>query len=170
MKYSVVGYGSLISHQSLEWTIPDKEFTPVIVKGYKRIFDLELGKKRVSDVLNVEESEKDFFNGVLFEVNEEELEELKKRETEYLLKEVWVYDFFSKEKLCKAWIFTDLSTNIDKKGTASINKSYFNLCRDAAYLLGEEFGKCWDKTTYTPKGEKVADVIETIIKGYKDLV
>lgn len=57
MKYNIIGYGSLISHKSLSKTIPDKHFTPVIVKGYERIFDLAVKKGSCPDVLNLKKTQ-----------------------------------------------------------------------------------------------------------------
>ena len=50
----MIGYGSLISHNSLKETINNKHFKPVIIKGYKRIFDIYVKKNENSDILNLE--------------------------------------------------------------------------------------------------------------------
>ncbi|MEK6908744.1 MAG: hypothetical protein AABX23_01690 [Nanoarchaeota archaeon] len=48
-----IGYGSLLSHSSLKETIKDKKFTPIIVKGYKRIFNLKIRNNGKTDILNL---------------------------------------------------------------------------------------------------------------------
>ncbi len=90
MIYEMVGYGSLISHNSLKETIKDRKFIPVIVNGYKRIFDLSEGR---GDVLNLEKDKDSKFNGLMFKVDNEELEKLRKREDDYNFEKVEVYDF-----------------------------------------------------------------------------
>ena len=48
-----IGYGSLLSHPSLKETIKDKRFMPIIIKGFKRVFNLDIRKNGKSDVLNI---------------------------------------------------------------------------------------------------------------------
>ena len=156
MEYHLIGYGSLMSHQSLRETIPDKHFTPVIVKGYKRIFNLA---EKNGDVLNLIKSRKSFFNGVLFKVNEKELIKIKKREDEYNLEETSAYDFLTKKKLCKCLIVTDNIISIDRKKRKP-DKSYFTLCRESAYHISKEFGRYWDNTSFISNGQKVSNWIK----------
>ena len=155
MKRMVVGYGSLMSHQSLRETIPDKHFTPVIVKGYKRVFNLAIMGGKDPDVLNLEKSPNEEFNGVMFEVNDKELREFKKREEAYNLEETWAYDFLTGKKLCNCLIDIDYIVAIDKRHRKP-NKDYFILCRESAYHISREFGKYWDSTTYTSDGERIS--------------
>ena len=42
MRFNIVGYESLISHESLRETVSDRKFRPVLVRGYKRIFKEEI--------------------------------------------------------------------------------------------------------------------------------
>jgi len=163
MKYNFVGYGSLLSHNSLSKTIKDKKFIPVVVKGYKRIFDLIEDNKK-QDCLNVIKSKKDFFNAIMFSINEKELTKIKEREDVYNLEDVEVYDFKSRIKLGKALISSDSIVGIDHKGLLP-DRRYFILCREAAYHISKEFGKMWDKTTFTSKGIKISKWIKKH-KGY----
>jgi cation transport regulator ChaC len=156
MKYKVIGYGSLISHKSLKETIHDRKFEPVIVKGYKRIFNLAVNPKENYDVLNLEKDKKAEFNGVLFKVNEEELKKIKLREVEYNLEESEAYDFKTKKPLGKSFIVIDYTVNIDKNHK-NPSKKYFILCREAAYHISQQFGEMWDKTTYISDNELVLD-------------
>src|SRR3989344_2159066 len=97
MEYNLIGYGSLISHNSLKESCKDKEFIPVTIKNYKL--------------------------------------------------------------LTKALISIDHIICIDKSNHPP-NKSYFMLCREAAYHISKEFGKVWDETTFNSSGKKVSDWIK----------
>lgn len=154
MKYNIVGYGSLLNHKSLKATIKNKHFKQVIIKGYKRIFDLIDNKNKSTDILNITISPKSFFNGVLFSVDNAELKKIKIRELDYNLEEAWAYDFVTKEKLCKCIICVDPFIDIDNQQSKP-NKNYFILCREAAYQLSKEFGHVWDQTTFTSSGENI---------------
>ncbi|MEK6898137.1 MAG: gamma-glutamylcyclotransferase family protein [Nanoarchaeota archaeon] len=157
MEYNFVGYGSLLSHRSLSHTIKNKKFIPVIVKGYKRIFDLGGGKSR-SDVLNLEEDKKEKFNGVLFSVSDAELRKIKKREDGYDMKSGEAYDFSTGKKLGKCLLVID-HQDIDYKKMEP-DKDYFILCREAAYHISKKFGKFWDKTTFISDEERVSNWIK----------
>lgn len=157
MIYSMVGYGSLMSHDSLKETIKDKHFLPVIVNGYKRIFNLSMGNGR--DVLNLEKSAKSKFNGVLFKVNERDLREIKIREDEYNLEKTQVYDFRTGKPLGESLVVIDYLIDIDLKKHLP-DKSYFILCRESAYHISKDFGEMWDETTFTSTGEKVSSWIK----------
>src|SRR3989344_617355 len=159
MKYAFVGYGSLMSHDSLRKTISDKKFRPAIVKGYRRIFNVMNYKKDGSDVLNLNKSKKDYFNGVLFYVNEEELRKIKIREDDYELQKVNVYDFNTKKRINKCFLVVDHYLFLDRK-KGKPNRSYFVLCREAAYHISKKFGVMWDNTTYVLSGEKVFNWIK----------
>ena len=157
MEYEIVGYGSLISHNSLKETCKDKEFQEVIIKGYKRIFNI--AKNNKFDILNIKESKKDKLNAVLFKVNEKELKKLKEREDWYNFEETLTYDFKTDKLLTKALISIDHTVCIDKSNHPP-NKSYFILCREAAYHISKDFGKFWDETTFNSSGKKVSDWIK----------
>ncbi|MBU0907882.1 MAG: gamma-glutamylcyclotransferase [Nanoarchaeota archaeon] len=159
MKYQIVGYGSLLSHKSLQETLQNKHFHPVIVKGYKRIFNVMDCSSKNPDVLNLKKSKNHFFNGVLFEVNDKELAELKKREDCYNLEETKCYDFKTKKPLGKCLLCIDHHLAIDHHHK-NPNKGYFILCREAAYHISKKFGLLWDKTTFTSKNEKISDWIK----------
>lgn len=157
-KYYVIAYGSLVSHKSIRKTIPDRHFTSVVIKGYKRIFNLSVSDSKSDkdpDYLNIKKSRNLSFNGVLFQVNEKELMKLKKREIEYNIKEVWAYAFLTGKKLKKGLLFMDDFIAIDKLNKKP-KKQYFILCREAAYHISREFGKYWDKTTFTSNGKNIS--------------
>lgn len=158
--YKIAGYGSLLSHKSLQETFSNKKFKKVIIKGFKRVFNLIDSKGRNPDVLNIEKSKNNFLNGVLFSVNSKELKKLKEREDDYNLEEVEYYDFKTGKLLGNCLISIDYLVAIDHRHK-NPKKKYFILCREAAYHLSKEFGKMWDETTFTSSGEKIADWIKT---------
>lgn len=159
MKYNFVGYGSLLDHKSLRESIKDKKFRQVIIKGYKRIFNISEKEKENSDILNIQKSKSSYFNAVLFKVDEKELKALKRREDDYNLEKVDVYDFKTKKKIGKALIDIDYFVSIDKNKKLPSRK-YFILCRKAAYNISKKFGKMWDKTTYISDNECVDNWIK----------
>jgi len=165
MNNKFIGYGSLINHQSLKETIKDKKFTPVIVKGYKRIFNLEIREKGKTDILNLEKNKSSKFNGIMFEVSEEELIKLKRREEEYNIEEIEAYEFNSNKKLGKALIAVDYFIGIDHDHKKP-NEHYFKLCREGAYKIGKKFGKMWDETTYTSDNLKISDWVKITQKSF----
>lgn len=158
MKYNFVGYGSLLSHKSLKKSIEDKNFTPVIIKGYKRIFNISTRNGQNSDILNIVKSRNHNFNGVLFKVDEKELKNLKIREDEYNLEKTSIYSFKTQKKIGKGFFVIDYYVDIDKNKKLP-SRSYFIMCRNAAYKISREFGRYWDRTTYISDNEKVSDWI-----------
>ena len=159
-KYKLVGYGSLISHKSFRPNPHTKAIEPVVIKGYKRVFNISEGKGKEADILNLVKSSKSKFNGVLFELDDNKLKKLKKREDWYNFEETFCYDFKTGKKLAKCLICVDHYLYIDKKNKLP-KKSYFVLCREAAYHINKEFGKFWDDTTFTSSGKKISTWIKT---------
>lgn len=154
-KYHVVGYGSLMSHKSLRQTVPDRNFKQVIIKGYQRIFNVMAKTGKSPNTVNLIKKKGYTCNGVLFTVNEEDLAKIRERESpEYKLHKAAVFDFNSGKKLGSAFMAIDHSISIDSLHQKP-NKSYFILCREAAYHISETFGRYWDETTYTSSGEKI---------------
>lgn len=158
MNYNFIGYGSLMSHRSLRETIPDRKFKLVLVKGYKRVFNL-LGDENKKDFLNIIKNRGSLFNGVMFKVNESELRKVKEREDDYNLDKTTAYDFLTRKKIGECFMVSDFLVGIDRKGLLP-DKRYFVLCREAAYHINYNFGRFWDKTTFTSKGERISDWIK----------
>lgn len=156
----MIGYGSLLSHQSLSRTIPDKPFTPILVRGYKRLFNLAVSKGRNPDVLNVQKARGKTFNGVLFHVDEQELRRIMEREEDYNLEETHAYDFRTKRMVGKGFVCADYVVGIDRLKRLP-EKKYFILCREAAYHISLPFGEYWDQTTYLADGNTVTQWIGT---------
>lgn len=155
MRYYFVAYGSLMDHQALTESIVDRHFTPVIVKGFRRVFDVKDVKSKDPDVLNVEKARGHEFNGVLFRVSHPELRKLMKRETEYKLTRVQAREFLTGKLICRGFMVTDRGVGIDT-GDRKPNRPYFIECRRAAYRVSAEFGRFYDATTYLSDGSKVS--------------
>ena len=160
MEHRVFGYGSLLSHNSLSKTIPDRPLTPAIIKGFKRVFNLHIKDQSSPDVLNLEKNPDSICNGVFFSVNETELTKIKEREDDYNLEQTDAYDFLTGAKIGPCFVTIDYLVNLDP-GRHLPDKHYFILCREAAYHLSRPFGEYWDKTTYLSDGELVADWLPT---------
>lgn len=156
MDYRVFGYGSLLSHRSLAETIPDRAFTPAFIRGYRRIFNYREENDRDPDMLNLHKDGRAHVNGVVLSVTERELEELKKREDVYNLEPVTAYDYTSHKRLGECLTSVDSYIRIDHANRLP-DKRYFIMCREAAYALGDTFGKTWDETTYTAGGERMSE-------------
>ncbi len=154
MKYYFFAYGSLMDHASLTEGIPDRHFTPVTLKAWRRIFDVRDVHSKDPDVLNIEPARGHSVNGVLFQVSHPELRKLMKRETEYKLARVRVQEFLTGRPLCGCYTVTDRGVGIDMDDRKP-NRPYFIACRQAAYDISTDFGRCYDETTFLSDGRKV---------------
>jgi cation transport regulator ChaC len=159
MRYYYVAYGSLMDHRALTESIPDRHFTPVVIKGWRRIFDVRDVRSKEPDVLNAEKLRGHDFNAVLFQVSHSELRKLMKRETEYKLTRVKAHEFLTGKMLCGCFMVTDRGVGIDTTGLKP-NRSYFIECRRAAYHVSNEFGRYYDETTFISDGEKLSNWVK----------
>ncbi|MCF7835444.1 gamma-glutamylcyclotransferase [Candidatus Gracilibacteria bacterium] len=155
-----IGYGSLLSHNSLKKTIKDRDFIPVIVKGFKRIFnvDLDPNSNKDLDVLNIVKDKNSFFNGILIKITDEELLKLKEREKHYVFEKVEAKDINSNKIYKNCILSIDHNLDIDL-GFKKPDQSYFDLCREAAYHINENFGNMFDETTFTSDGTRVKEFL-----------
>lgn len=157
---TIIGYGSLIDPASRAKTIPPREATPIIVKGYRRIFNMAILDGPEPNVLNAERQQASSFNAVTIIVNEEELELLKRRETNYDPEHTPYYDPQKGEQLGTAIIFIGKKEAKDTSERPP-NSKYLKLCRKAAYSIGINFGMQWDRTTLLADGTVLADWLLT---------
>jgi len=126
MKNSFVAYGSLMSHRSLSRTLPDKKFYPVIVKGYKRIFNMMDEDGIDSDVLNLAVSSGAKFNGLMFHINNKELKNLMNREKDYNLEKTKSFDFKTGKFVSESFIVIDYYVAIQEVISGfNLDKAYF---------------------------------------------
>ena len=158
MNFTMVGYGSLVSDNILQQASSNEKLVPVIVKGYKRVFNMDSGRDPNEKQLSVTKQDGHSFNGILFSVDAEQLEKLKKREWGYTLERVMTYNFSSGKEWEECQVFAGMAAYLSSDGIPE--KDYFILCRKGAYAISEEFGKYWDQTTYTSQGETISEWIK----------
>lgn len=168
-KNYVVGYGTLLYEESVGDTIGEKAkhkaYIPVLVKGFKRLFNLlpehykpsfKISEKPVEKAAaNVIRSAGHYFNGLAFEVSDDELKNLNKRESHYDLILTDIFDFFSHVPLGKGIVYS-ASEELD---VVTRNTEYLpdwediSWARTGAYRYGESFGKVYDETTFLVDGK-----------------
>lgn len=167
----IVGYGTLLLHESLGDTVSQenakkKKFKPIIVKNYRRLFNLlpdhyEADNRLRDDnteigAANVEPAEGLQFNGLSFEAFAEDLEQLDGRERYYKRSVVPHYDFETGEHLGECHVY---ESPLDARWLVRDNDKLLPLWRDivyarvGAYRISEAFGKMYDQTTYLADGK-----------------
>jgi hypothetical protein len=177
-KVVLVGFGTLLLQESLKDTTQGTEevkFTPIIVKNYRRLFNLlpdhyEADNRLRSDdteigAANVEPAEGVDFNGLSFLANTSDLESLDKRERYYKRTTVSYCDFGTGEDLGECYVY---ESPLDARWLVRDNNKLLPLWRDivyarvGAYRISEAFGKMYDATTYLADGKTL------MIDYYKD--
>ena len=169
--FYIVAYGTLLDKTSLGKTIGqtsarEKGFIPVIIKGHQRLFNLRpdhyepslkfTQKPIEAAAANMEESPTHEFNGVAFEVNTKEFVALDNRERYYKPREVQLCSFHSGKPLGNGFTY---GSDVDARWIMRDNDLLLPLWRDVvlarngAYVIGEEFGKKYDSTTYMADGK-----------------
>tara|TARA_Y100000310_G_C20403411_1_gene678509 strand:+ start:92 stop:547 length:456 start_codon:yes stop_codon:yes gene_type:complete len=140
----LIAYGSLMNDY--------KKSNLVIVKGWKRVFNKivdswcwkKFSKGKEVATLNVIEDKNSSFNAVLIEYKKKDVQDIKKREANYVMKEADIFDYKTGKSLGRAKLF------VSKKIGSDIVpiKEYLEACRKAAYSHGKEFGKEFEQSTY----------------------
>ena len=153
----IFGYGSLLSENSLRGTVPSaRNIKPVRLYGFVRVFNFP-GSTRVCEqsgvpiaVLNVEKSEwNQCINGIVFEMDEEDLDKLITREQGYELVQVEVEDYHNKNNKMKAHFFrTPHYEAYPYQFESEEQRCYLDLCFEGCEVFGEEFLEEFVKTTY----------------------
>ena len=140
-------------------TIPERKLIPVVLDGYKRVFNVDLSPDSDEDtvVLNVEKDDKSHINVVMFEVSEEELKLLKIREKHYDFISVDVTDMDGN-------LITDCIVSIDydddiHKGGKLPKPGYLKLCRRASEKISPEFLEEFDSTTFLADGRTLKEIL-----------
>lgn len=187
-KVVLVGFGTLLLQESLSDTVgkdgaEQKKFTPIIVKNYRRLFNL-LPDHYVADnrlrsddteigAANIEPAEGLFFNGLSFEANANDLENLDKRERYYVRATTPYFDFETGEELGICHVY---ESPLDARWLVRNNKDLLPLWRDivyarvGAYRISEAFGKMYDATTYLADGKTLMiDYYKDYLKELEDL-
>lgn len=178
-KVVLVGFGTLLLQESLGDTVGDassqKKFTPIIVKNYKRLFNLlpdhyEADNRLRQDnteigAANIEPAEGFEFNGLSFEANASDLAQLDQRERYYVRAQTPYFDFETGEELGICHVY---ESPLDARWLRHDNATLLPLWRDivyarvGAYRISEAFGKFYDATTYLADGKTL------MIDYYKD--
>ncbi|MEE4257779.1 MAG: gamma-glutamylcyclotransferase family protein [Bacteroidales bacterium] len=180
----IVGYGTLLYRKSVGDTIghsaEKKVYHPVIVKGFKRLFNLLPSHYepsfRISDhaveraAANIAASEDASFNGLAFEVEDQELAELDRREKHYDRLETVMYDFTSRKALGSGFVYSANSMRASLTDDANFLPDWIDIswARTGAYRIGHDFGVMYDQTTYladglTPVVERYAPYLDELI-------
>lgn len=167
----IIGYGTLLYRASLGQTIgrtmaDQREMVPVLVTGFRRLFNLRPDHYLASDVwgragiengaMNVEPAASESLNGLAFEVAPEELEQLDRRERYYERLEAEIYDFQTGEPLGPGHIY---SSKPDARWIERDPGKLLPLWRDVAwaragsYAISRRFGETFDRTTYLADGK-----------------
>jgi len=167
---NIIGYGSLMNKKSFERTIPWREPKQILVRGYKRVFNLipsRLQLYKLYDanhakgeiaVLNAAPNNESEFNALMFNISEGELEIIKLRLKSYHAEETTVFDFKTNKKIGKALIFVG---NLNCDGEEILNNDilpipkYVKLCKEGAKEISKEFYKSWIKSTYKGNGKLI---------------
>jgi hypothetical protein len=178
----LVGYGTLLHRGSLGQSIgrasaQKKRALPVLVRGYRRLFNLrpthyttsfKLNREPIENAaMNVEPAPGESFNGIAFEVTPEELEALDRRERYYRRVSAPAYHFHSGEPLGEAHFYCSEPEAIwIVRDTAKLMPLWRDIvwARTGAYRLGEAFGRCYDQTTYLADGRTL------MIDRYREVI
>lgn len=176
----VAGYGTLLLKESLGDTVSQenagqKEFIPVFIKGYKRLFNLipdhypsenRIGQGPIEKAAaNVEVAEDHSFNAVVFKVKSSELELLDKRERYYKRVSAPCFEFSSEKPLGECFFYMSepdarwIETDVSKLLPLWRDIAY---ARVGAYLISKAFGKFYDATTWMADGKTL------MVDFYKD--
>lgn len=179
-KALLFGYGSLMNKDSAARSIKKeavKSMQPAIAFGVKRIFNYKVSdasswgakdkKERamlnLSQTLNISS----MANGVVFEVDAEDLTKLVNREVGYDLVPILVAswdDMMSRNSHIEIHIaYTFVAANELRDNTSYISTDYYpvmgylHAVQDAAKNYGPEFAEFWNKTTYLANGTTQID-------------
>lgn len=176
-KVMVAGFGTLLLQESLGDTIGkvEKKFTPIVVKNYRRLFNLLPDHYEADNRLrvdftekaaaNIEPAEGFQFNGLSFEANASDLEGLDKRERYYHRSIVPCFDFETGASLGVCHVYeSPLDARWIERDIAKLLPLWRDIvyAREGAYRISEAFGQMYDETTYLADGETL------LIDYYKD--
>jgi len=182
----LVGYGTLLHQGSLGNTIGQdsagaKRIVPVVVSGYRRLFNLRPthyeSSAKFSDAgiedaaMNVERADGAQFNALAFSVTAQELADLDERERYYSRESSELIEFGTGASLGEGHFYVG-----DDPYLESDPEKLMPLWRDivwarsGAYRVGEEFGAMYDATTYLADGRTLMiDVYRDLLKDTSDV-
>ena len=164
MKTYIFGYGSLINLESISKTIGREVYSeniePVKLLHHRRIWNLKesifsevLKKDIIGIFLNIEPSQGQWINGVLFEVSQTELFNLSERERNYrcieISRDIIPYaDFESNGNLIFVYLADDLN-HLQNKPAPNyfVMNKYVEIVERGCFRIGNFFLDDYRKTT-----------------------
>lgn len=170
MQAILVGYGTLLSNASLVRTLGEraveaKRFVPVVIEGFRRLYDLRPPMYEPSRVLgleaqeaaaaNIEPAPGERFNALAFAATLEEVDRLDEREYEYERIVVELASFESGRPFGRAFAYSSRPDApwIERDPRRLLPRwRDVELARGGAYAVGRSFGELFDRTTYLADG------------------
>ncbi len=176
----IVGYGTLLLRESMGRTLGeeasrDRPLVPVIVEGYKRLYNLAPAHYqpafRLRDdpveraAANVERNGACRFNGLAFEASAEEVEGLDRREKDYERVRVPLLHFEGGERMGEGemYVFPADADRIERD-PANLLPHWRDIlyARAGAWRVSDRFGAMFDETTYLADGDTL------VVSFYRD--
>lgn len=173
-KAKIFGYGSLINKKSLQASLPNvQEIAPAYIKGFRREFnypELVGWKSHNLDLAGIpfcainvstvdDDSQK--VNGVIFEIQRNDLAALRRRELDYELVETEAFDFQSGKEIGTCSVFVSDKCDGTYKFDEPAQERYLQVCLDGAKELGAVFYQEFLATTYI-KGTALGHMSELV--------
>jgi len=148
----IFAYGSLINIDSAREDVPNlKKMYQGKLKGFRRVFNLQA--KRLNSpcglvaVLDIENDNNSYLNGVYFEIKEDDLIALKNREILYKFIEVDIVGK-NEEKIKALVVQAKGKTRTNYKFNCDVQEKYLRICLDGAKSQGEKFFEEFRQTTF----------------------
>ncbi len=178
----LVGYGTLLHRGSLGHSIGQdrasrKGIVPVLVRGYRRLFNLrpthydtshKLHREPIENAaMNVEPADAASFNGLGFAVTREELEALDEREHYYGRTSIPIHHFETGELVGEGHFYVaEPDADWIERDPAKLMPLWRDIvwARTGAYGVSEAFGRCYDETTYLADGRSL------MVDRYRDVL
>jgi hypothetical protein len=167
----VIGYGTLLSRWSARVTLgrepaAPRRLAPVVVHGYRRLFNARPAKYESSrrlngppierGAMNVEPAEGGRFNGLAISVTRDELVALDVREESYARVRVDASPFGRAGQTFRAFTYmVPLHSHRLCRSIDELLPRWLDIClaRAGCLELGREFLDMYDETTYLADGE-----------------
>jgi hypothetical protein len=166
----VIGYGTLLSRASIARTLPAeaiaaKAFTPEVLPGFRRVFNVRPARYHSSfrlnglpierAAMNAEPDAGAKFNGLAFPVTEDELAALDRREASYIRIRVTAREFSRPQRAVRAFLYTVAPRSA--KRTSDIRRLLprwddIVIARTGCLAYGNAFLDAYDRTTYLADG------------------
>lgn len=182
----LVGYGTLLHQGSLGNTIGQdsarsKRIVPVVVRDYRRLFNLrpthyessaKLSEAGIEDAaMNVEPAPGARFNALAFSVTPDELTDLDQRERYYSRHTRPLIEFDTGAPLGEGHFYVGDEPYLERD-TTKLMPLWRDIvwARDGAYRVSKKFGEMYDATTYLADGRtRMIDVYRELLKDTSDV-